>query len=69
MANYRLFLISEPASAYQFADPRSLDEISAGIVRDGYFAFEGLSSRLGAANQTPVRQTVFSANIGRLMQQ
>jgi hypothetical protein len=69
MPSYRLFLISEPASAYQFVDPRSPKEICDGIVRDGYLAFEGLSSRLGAANQTPLRQTVFSANIGRLIEQ
>lgn len=68
MAQYRIFLISEPVSAYAFDDPRTMKEVSDGIVRDGYCTFEGISNRLGNANERTIRQTVFAANIARLVE-
>jgi hypothetical protein len=66
--NYRIHLISEPVTAYEFVDPRPLSELSEAIVRTGYCMFEGISNRLGNANQASVHQTVFVANIGRLIE-
>ena len=68
MTQFRIYLISEPVSAYAFDDPRSMKEVSDGIVRDGYCTFEGISSRLGNANERTTRQTVFAGNIARLIE-
>jgi len=66
VAHFRIHLISEPISAYEFDDPRPFKDLCDGIVRDGYCTFEGVSNRLGNANQGRTRQTVFSANIARI---
>ena len=68
VTQFRIYLISEPVSAYAFDDPRSMKEVSDGIVRDGYCTFEGISNRLGNANERTTRQTVFAANIARLIE-
>jgi hypothetical protein len=68
MSHFRLHLISEPLSAYEFDDPRTMTELCDDIVRNGYCSFEGISSRLGNANQPSIRQTVFSANIARVVE-
>ncbi|MDR3473133.1 MAG: hypothetical protein P4M09_15850 [Devosia sp.] len=68
MPNYRIHLISEPASAYEFIDPRPLQELCDAIVRSGYCMFEGVSNRLGNANHASVHQTVFAANIAKLIE-
>jgi len=65
---FRIHLISEPVSAYEFEDARTLDELCESIVRIGYCKFEGQSNRLGSANQGRVFQTVFAANIARISQ-
>jgi hypothetical protein len=68
MSHFRLHLISEPVSAYEFDDPRSMKELCDDIVRDGYCSFEGISSRIGGAGQPVTRQAVFSANIARVVE-
>ena len=68
MPNFRLQLISESSVTYEFEDVRSLKDLSDGVVREGYLTFEGISNRLGNANQGKVRQTVFSANIARIVE-
>ena len=45
-----------------------MKEVSDGIVRDGYCTFEGISNRLGNANERTTRQTVFAGNIARLIE-
>jgi hypothetical protein len=68
MPHFRIHLISEPVSTYEFDDPRSMKELCDDIVRSGYCTFEGISTRLGNANQPSIRQTVFAANIARLVE-
>lgn len=68
MTHFRIHLISEPVTAYEFEDPRSLKELCDAVVREGYCAFEGFSNRLGNANQGMTRQTVFAANIARIVE-
>ncbi|MEO8882777.1 MAG: hypothetical protein ABI377_05090 [Devosia sp.] len=68
MPHFRIQLISESAAAYEFEDARLLKELSDGVVRDGYITFEGISNRLGNANQGSTRQTVFAANIARIIE-
>ena len=68
MAHFRIHLISEPVSAYEFDDPRTMKELCDDIVRSGYCSFEGISSRVGNNSQPPIRQTVFSANIARVVE-
>lgn len=68
MTHFRLHLISEPVSAYEFDDPRSLKTLCDDVVREGYCSFEGFSNRLGNANQIMTRQTVFAANIARIVE-
>jgi hypothetical protein len=63
---FRIQLISEPVSATDFEDPRTLRELSDSIVRDGYCTFEGRAGRLGSASQGISRQTIFVANIARI---
>ena len=65
---FRIHLISEPVTAYEFEDPRTFKELCGDIVRDGYCIFEGVSSRLANANQGTTRQAVFSANIARVVE-
>ncbi len=67
MTHFRIHLISEPVSAYEFEDPRSLKELCDAVTREGYCAFEGSSNRLGNANQGMTRQAVFAANIARIV--
>lgn len=69
MTRFRIHLISEPVTAYEFDDSRSMKELCDAIVREGYCTFEGASSRLSTANQAPIVQTVFATNIARLVQQ
>jgi hypothetical protein len=66
MTRFRIHLISEPVVAYEFEDPRSLKELCDAVALEGYCSFNGLSNRLGDANQRIQRQTVFAANIARL---
>jgi len=68
MPQFRIHLISEPVSAYEFEDPRSLKDLCDGIVRDGYCTIEGTMGRIGHATQGITRQTIFSANIARLVE-
>jgi hypothetical protein len=68
MPTYRLFLVSEPVTVYEFSDQRPMQDLAAAIVRDGYCSFEGISNRTGPANPPRQRQTVFIANIGRLIE-
>ena len=66
MTRYRIHPISEPVSAYEFEDARTLEELSDAVVRDGYCTFEEFSARLGGATEGAARQTVFAANIARI---
>ena len=68
MPHFRIHLISEPVSAYEFDDPRSLKELCDDIVRSGYCSFQGISSRLGGGDRPAAHQTVFSANIARVVE-
>jgi len=68
VTHFHIYLISEPASAYDFEDPRSMRELCDAIAQDGYCTFEGTSNRLGNVNRGLIRQTVFVANIARLVE-
>jgi hypothetical protein len=68
VTHFHIYLISEPATAYDFKDPRSMRELCDAVARDGYCTFEGTSNRLGNANRGTTRQTVFLTNIARLVE-
>jgi len=61
VTHFLIHLISEPVSAYEFDDPRSMRELCDAVARDGYCTFEGSSNRLGNANRGITRQAVFIA--------
>ena len=68
MTHFLIHLISEPVSAYEFDEPRSMRELCDAVARDGYCTFEGSSNRLGNANRGITRQAVFVTNIARLVE-
>jgi hypothetical protein len=68
MTHFQLHLISEPVSAYEFEDPRSMKDLCDAVAREGYCSFEGSSNRLGSANRGMTRQTVFVSNIARIVE-
>jgi hypothetical protein len=68
MTHFHIYLISEPASAYEFDDPRPMRELCDAVARDGYCTFDGSSNRLGNANRGTTRQAVFVTNIARLIE-